>query len=865
MDLRDGCGDGRTLWPVAAVAVSRTKRRIDADFWGKLFFIGVLASGLLWGAASVILFPYENIPYQAFTGFVAAGMAAGAVGSFAASNRVFLAFMLPTCLPFALHLLIQGSELQVAMSLMTFAFIATVWVTAMKTARATHDALLLRYENSALVADLGQANSDLREQVDEREQTSARLVKLMEATQAATEAKSQFLANMSHEIRTPMNGVIGMSDILARSQLTQRQRHQLSLIQRSARTLLALLNDILDLSRIEAGRVELESTPIELHEIIGDSVDVLADQAQAKGLEIAYEIAPEVPHCVVGDQTRLRQVLINLVGNAVKFTEAGSVVLRASAIGLTANGKCLIAFSIRDTGIGIDPAVLPNLFDPFRQADASVTRRFGGTGLGLSISRHLVGLMGGELACQSRLGAGSEFSFALPFEVVNGGVERRHERRVQRLLSGFRLLVADDSKVSLEIVANYLKSWKVDVVTVTSCSEAIAEMRAAVTSGAPFSAVVASTELSDMSGLEFSLRLAAEDDLRDTGIVLLTPIDWPGDAAMLEASRIAATVPKPVRQSQLFEALAKLSRRSPDDGVRPAEVARVAAPQPVQKQVAVRGRVLLVEDNVVNQEVASELLKELAYELDIACNGREAVEMLAERSGDYTVVLMDCQMPVLDGYEATRRIRKNEQANRLPRLPIIALTAGAFPGDRELCIDAGMDDYVSKPFHIGELEDAIARWARPMRASPPKSKRPTPVDTAVETPSLTNDSAATSDMPGPLDSQRVAAFRSQRPDFFRRLAGIYLNHAPSLVEKLGKAVDAGSCVTVKLAAHSLKSSSANIAAAQLAELCQLMEVHAQKGELADIRTCLERIRIEFDRVKAELERETSQTGKLAAG
>ena len=857
---------------VAAIAIARGvlfilyKRSKPASNrigrWEKFFLVGVLAAAATWGSTAFLLFPDDSYIHQAFTGFVLAGMAAGAVSSFAASHRMFLAFMLPTCLPYALQLFLHGSEMQIAMGMMTLAFIATTSISSKKSHAATTEALRLRYENLDLVEQLAQstqklskANAGLRGKIAERRKVQKALSKSMEEARAATQAKSQFLANMSHEIRTPMNGVIGMADILSRSQLNRRQHRQVSLIQSSAKTLLSLLNDILDVSRIEAGRVELECTSFGIREVIGDAVDVLAEQAQSKGLELAYEIDHEVWHSVRGDPTRLRQVLINLVGNAVKFTEKGSVVLRVSNVQLEPLETAHIHFSVTDSGIGIDPALQSSLFQPFKQGDPSVTRRLGGSGLGLSISHHLVNLMGGTLECTSTHGQGSKFFFTLPFGM--GDQDASEGLRPDQLLSTCRVLLADESDVSRGIIANYFKAWQINITTVSDGASVGLELKRAAQGGSAYTALLASTSLGDMDALDLAADIYADQTIGGTKIVLLTPLDWSINLKTPQHANIVRCLAKPVRQSQLLEAIVGITRSNLDEGCYSAAAAAGTESRLTNVVPQYSGRVLVVEDNPVNQEVARDYLQEFGCKTTVVDNGLAALSEC--QCDDYDMVFMDYQMPHMDGIQATRRIRSNETKHGRKRLPIIALTAGAFSGEKEQCLAAGMDDYVSKPFSQDDIEATLQKWLPSDRHCMATDAMR---DRVVEETSVSTATSIAELHTAPLDQRHILKLRARVSGLLPRLANIYLDHASKQLKVLQQAEVGVDFVAIKLAAHSLKSSSANIGAIHLSEMCGQLETNAEMKNTTAARNTLKSVHAEFERVKLALLEETSRGNQL---
>jgi len=559
---------------------------------------------------------------------------------------------------------------------------------------------------------------------------------------AASHAKSEFLANMSHEIRTPLNGVTGMLELLSRTELDRRQERFIHVAGTSADALLSVINDILDVSKIEAGKLELEQTEFSLPQLLADVLDMFAQQAASKGIELASLLPTNIPDRVVGDPERLRQVFVNLVGNALKFTESGSVTLRCKAT-RSANNRAKLRFDIEDTGLGIHPKERERLFEAFTQADTSTTRKHGGTGLGLNITRQLIELMGGKISVDSELGEGTTFHVDLDLAVVaQQAVESRIVKpsRADESSNKLRVLAVDDHPINLEILEGFLEPEGFVITAVEGVAEAMAQLDQAEKRGEPFSLALLDYQMPGMDGRELVNRIRADERLNDLRIIMLTSIDQALTAAERAELKIHASITKPLRRSRLFDAINETLGRSLENAqpvaatpVADLAAERIAAARSYSSNVVASaamdnsgigkratpstikttGRalnILIVEDNAVNQMVIDELLQEFGHTTVLAENGELALKKVAE--GNIDLVLMDCQMPVMDGFEATRRLREKEKQEGNPRMPIIAVTSNAIKGDRERCLEAGMDDYVSKPIDTAKLAAAISEHAQ---------------------------------------------------------------------------------------------------------------------------------------------------------
>jgi signal transduction histidine kinase/CheY-like chemotaxis protein len=664
----------------------------------------------------------------------------------------------------------------------------------------------------------------LSEQADE-------LARARDEALEATRFKSEFLANMSHEIRTPMNGVIGMLDLTLRSDIAPRHREFLGLARSSAENLLRLLNDILDFSKIEAGKLELESAPFSLRETLGDTMKGLAAPVHEKGLELTCMIAPDVPDALVGDPGRLGQILVNLVGNAMKFTAQGELAVRVERLS-QAERELTLHIRVRDTGIGIAPEKRQQIFAAFTQADSSTTRQFGGTGLGLTICSHLVQAMGGRIWVESVVGQGSTFHFTAQLGLQEEGVIGLVPCRVN--LDGLPVLVVDDNATHRLVLEELVAAWGMKPTAVEGGPAAISAMKHARDADEPFSLVLLDVLMPEMDGFEVARRIHQDAELAGTTIMMLSSIDNGDESGRCKEVGAAAFLRKPIRESELLSSILEaLGLASLAQGGSPW-----ADDTPDLSPPVVRLRILLAEDTPVNQRLAVTLLEDRGHTVVVANDGREALDILARESFD--LILMDVQMPRMDGFAATAAIRAGE-AGTGRHMVILAMTAHAMKGDRERCLAAGMDGYISKPIRaeqfLATVEGSLTTAGESEAASGSEESRPCEPDVVM----------TVFDLP-----RALARARGKRP-LLRKVADLFLADCPGLLEQMRGALAAGDGPTLERAAHRMRGSAANLSAGRVDDLSGRLETAGSEGRLDGADSVCDRLELEIGHLREALD------------
>ncbi len=796
------------------------------EVWQKRHVMMDVITGLGWGSAGVLLYVPDSIPHQAFLMLSLAATASGGIPLRAAVLRSAMLFLILSLIPLIIRVVLTGDFIHLAMG----TGVALYLIVSVNITRQLHstlrDGLTLRMENEALVEDLiksrdqtEQTNRELESEIREREITAQELIKAKENAELAARTKSEFLATMSHEIRTPMNGVIGMAELLLSSRLSDKQRKFTETILQSGQSLLNIINEILDMSRLESGRMQLEAEDFDLREMLEDVCDQFAERAHSKGLELDCDYPLDAPSGFHADRQKIMQIITNLTGNAIKFTEAGEVTLQAR---LLEHGpeKSRVRIEIIDTGIGIEAEAQQRIFEPFAQADSSTTRRFGGSGLGLSICQKLCELMEGSIGVTSTLHQGTTFWFELELAVATTAVASHIP--AEQDLDNTRVLIVDSHRRSRELLRQQLLYWSMDCDCIGSPETAIDRMEQAWDQNRPYQLVLLARHMPGIDGLKLADTIRHNPALKDTRLVLLSPVTQLASTGSTLLASIDRNISKPVRSQELLRIVCELM------GKQPVAVEKTAVNTPAQALANSDQRILVAEDNPVNSDLLSRVLNLLNCSFDTVLNGEEVLEKLYGKNGrqpaaKYAMVLMDCQMPVLDGYETTAQIRQHE-AEQTPdtHLPVIALTANSMAGDREKCLAAGMDDYLSKPFKIEQLSALLIKWLPEFVVNDAAPK-----DRHASTQSMNDDSIINM---AALDQVRSMQ-RSGQPDIVETFVQIYLENSQKLLTEIETAIQQESRTELKRAAHSLKSSSFSVGAHQVSSLAEQMELQSEDHEL----------------------------------
>ena len=829
------------------------------EYWVSAATITMGASGVGWAGVNLFLFDVYLPSSGLVIGVISTAMLVSSILLLGSLRQVMLAFTLPMALSLLYQLLVSGEVAYWIAALLLVLILGTMFLhtlggqeTLIKSVQLDHDNTHLMGVVERSQKQIEKLNDELAGETANRNKVQKELRRAKIDAEAAVMSKDEFLATMSHEIRTPLNGILPILDIMRSTKLDDEQQEYLQTAFQSSKHLLSIIDNILDYSKIEAGKLELETVGINIRELMDSITRLMAGSARKKGLELKTVIESDVRLAMRGDPVRLKQVLTNLVSNAIKFTEQGSVLLTVSKRS-EAREKTQLMFTVQDTGIGMDKKAADRLFRPFAQADASVTRNYGGTGLGLVISKRLIDLMGGEIGVKSQEGRGSAFWFTVQLKKSMGDIRSR-----QKEMRGSRLLMISNNEEKLKRCKVFFGSWGLQQDLTNDIREGVGKIKTATAKGPSlrYDVIILDETTLLSNAAKLCLKMRGDSRLDDTAVLLLTRSgELPKSVAHLQDVGACAT---DFTEGTLNQALENLfaGDSASSTAVSEEEIAQsssyMSAPQDANEE-SLGGHLLLVEDNPVNMHVAQKILSVIGMKVDVAENGKEALRLLHEHQ--YKAVLMDCMMPVMDGYTATREWRKYEAQHGQARIPILAMTANAMAGDREKCLDSGMDDYMSKPLNRHLLEQMLRRWIKQgaLANKPTVSIASAPAKTAPESATLAK-APITLDAGNLLDRQILDDLIDIMGDEFQDLVKIYLEDSPKSLARLVDAAEKDDPKLLVGPAHSLKSTSANLGAIQLSDLARDVEQDARLGKSNYANERVKQMHQIYNRVAAELEK-----------
>ena len=828
-----------------------------------IFFTGgFVFNGFIWGAlGSIILSQISPESHVLIIMSLVAIVALG-VPLFTSSPFLVLLFSSVVLLPPSLYYFSEMNAVAIGKSLVIASLIPVITRVVKISRDFQSRSISLMTKHQDLIDQLNEAvekteitNLELINEINEKKLTETALIKARDDAEAAVKAKSEFLATMSHEIRTPMNGVLGMAELMIGTELSNKQKRFAETIHKSGSALLTIINDILDFSKIEAGKLELNKTVFDLRLLTEELGVMFAGQAHQKGLELTCNYPADGHSMFRGDAERIRQILVNLIGNALKFTEKGEVLLKVELFEKK-EGMFLIRFRVRDTGLGIEPSAQEKIFDSFSQADGSTTRKFGGTGLGLTICKKLTELMNGKIGIKSQPDLGSTFWFAIPLK-KEVAVKQSLARSASQSFKNVRVLIADSNKTNRELLEQQLTNWGMDYYSVDDGKNALRAIQEASQQGNPFSLSILDNQLPGLDGITLAKKINNNPETSDTRIIMLSSVGNMEETGQWLMAGIESYLSKPVRQTELYESVCKALESDKDENDH-IEKTNVTAQE--EKTLNLKGHILVAEDNIVNQELVREMISNLGCTVEIVDNGRQAFEAISESPLDslqkpYDLILMDCQMPEMDGFEGTQKLRQWEgQQKVLQRIPIIALTANAMEGDRDKCIASGMDDYMTKPFTLEQLGALLHHWL-PLLAKENKSEyarqkggvKNSQNDNAVEK----NKSIIQLDIAA-LDKIRKLQ-RDGQANVVIKVIKLFLENSQKTILALESAISKGDSATLQRTAYSLASSCSTVGATDLARLCSELESLGKADNAEQAQSRLSVLEYEYDAVCSALQ------------